>query len=342
MTHPSRTTSYPYSHPTSHDTNQHVHYDPYTVCAQKDAKNLDTTTETKTVAGGKGKLVEYAWKLKKRGLKEKTIEVRIFLLNQLLKMGASLDRPDSVETILATERFTIAKKYRLVGAYRSYCRVFKIQWEPIRTHYAPKQPFVPLESELDALISAAGKTTATFLQVAKETGARSGEIAHLRWIDIDTEKNTISINNPEKGSKSRILKVSPKAIAMLKALDKKYKPYIFNPNPASHRSMLLSLRRKVANRLQNPRLKRIHLHSFRHWKATMEFAKTKDVLWVAHVLGHKNIKNTQIYMHLADFRSEEEYHSAVATTIDEARTLIESGFHFVCDMDGTKLFSKRK
>ena len=73
----------------------------------------------------------------------------------------------------------------------------------------------------------------------------------------------------------------------------------------------------------------------------MEFAKTKDVLWVAHVLGHKNNKNTQIYMHLADFRSE-EYHSAVARTRDETRKLIESGFHFVCDMDGAKLFSKRK
>jgi integrase len=100
-------------------------------------------------------------------------------------------------------------------------------------------------------------------------------------------------------------------------LNIKHEPYIFNPNPASHRSVLISLRRQVANRLQNPRLKRIHLHSFRHWKATMEFAKTKDVLWVAHILGHKNIKNTQIYMHLADFRSE-EYYSAVARTIDEA------------------------
>jgi hypothetical protein len=73
----------------------------------------------------------------------------------------------------------------------------------------------------------------------------------------------------------------------------------------------------------------------------MEFAKTKDILWVMHVLGHKNIKNTQIYMHLADFKSE-EYYSAVARTIDEARKLIESGFSFVCEMDGVKLFSKRK
>jgi integrase len=196
-------------------------------------------------------------------------------------------------------------------------RGFHIQWDPIKTHYAPKQPFVPLESELDALISATGKTTATFLQVAKDTGARSGEIAKLRWTDIDTERNTISINSPEKGSNSITLKVSAKTIAMLKVLNIKHEPYIFNPNPASHRSVLISLRRQVANRLQNPRLKRIHLHSFRHWKATMEFAKTKDVLWVAQILGHKNIKNTQIYMHLADFRSE-EYYSAVARTIDEA------------------------
>jgi hypothetical protein len=60
-----------------------------------------------------------------------------------------------------------------------------------------------------------------------------------------------------------------------------------------------------------------------------------------HVLDHKNIKNTQIYMHLCDFGSE-EYYSATASTIDEARKLIESGFSFVCDMDGVKLFSKRK
>jgi len=73
----------------------------------------------------------------------------------------------------------------------------------------------------------------------------------------------------------------------------------------------------------------------------MEYAKTKNLLWVKHVLGHKSIKNTEIYMHLCDFSSE-EYHSAIAKTIDEARKLIESGFDYVCDMDGVKLFSKRK
>jgi integrase len=307
----------------------------------QEAKKLDSATETKTVAGEKGQIIEYAWKLKKRGLKEKTIEIRSFVLNQLLELGADLNNPDSVETVLATEKFTACKKHQLVAVYRSYTKVFKIPWEPVKTHYTPKQPFVPLEKELDALISAAGKRTAAFLVVAKDTGARSGEIAKLEWTDIDTEKNTISINNPEKGSNSRTLKVSPKTIAMVKALSKKYDPYIFNPKPEATRAVFNNLRKRVADTLQNPRFKRIHLHSFRHWKGTMEYAKTKDLLWVMHVLGHKNIKNTQIYMHLCDFSSE-EYLSAVAETIGEARKLIESGFSFVCDMDGAKLFSKRK
>jgi len=73
----------------------------------------------------------------------------------------------------------------------------------------------------------------------------------------------------------------------------------------------------------------------------MLYHKLKDAFYVKDFLRYKDIRNTQIYMHLCDF-SNEEYHSAVAKTIDEATKLIESGFSFVCDMEGVKLFSKRK
>jgi hypothetical protein len=59
------------------------------------------------------------------------------------------------------------------------------------------------------------------------------------------------------------------------------------------------------------------------------------------LLGHKNIQNTLIYTQLVNFGSD-QYHSAIAKTVEEARKLIESGFSFVCDMEGVKLFSKRK
>jgi hypothetical protein len=37
-----------------------------------------------------------------------------------------------------------------------------------------------------------------------------------------------------------------------------------------------------------------------------------------------------------------EYVSAIARNVDEARKLIEEGFEYVCEVDGVKLFRKRK
>jgi integrase len=319
------------------------------VCAQKDAKNLDTAAKTKTVAGDleklpqeqKGKLVEYAWKLKKRGLQENTISIRTYLLNQLVKLGADLNKPDSVETVLATEKFTRSKKHQLVATYRSFTKVFKIPWEPIKASYHPKQPHIPLETELDQLIAASGKRTAAFLQTLKDTGARCGEIARLEWADINEANLTVRINNAEKGSLSRTVRVTEKTIAMIKKLSQKYAPLVFNPNTRIYKNAVMATRRRLARTLQEPRFNLIHLHSFRHWKATTEYAKTRDILHVMKLLGHKNIRNTIIYTQLAEFKNE-EYHSAVAENIEEARELIESGFSFVCDIEGAKLFSKRK
>jgi integrase len=53
----------------------------------------------------------------------------------------------------------------------------------------------------------ASLTSATFLQVSKDTAARSAEAAKLKWIDIDEKTCTTRINNPIKGSNARIVKV---------------------------------------------------------------------------------------------------------------------------------------
>ena len=60
------------------------------LCAKWKAKKLDTATETKTVAGdGKTNLIDYGWRLKKRGIQDNTIFVRTCILNQLLKKGVT-------------------------------------------------------------------------------------------------------------------------------------------------------------------------------------------------------------------------------------------------------------
>jgi len=73
----------------------------------------------------------------------------------------------------------------------------------------------------------------------------------------------------------------------------------------------------------------------------VEYHKTKDILYVMKLLGHKNINNTLVYTQLVDF-SEKEYVTKVAWTLEEACKLIEAGFEYVCEMEGAKIFRKRK
>jgi hypothetical protein len=84
---------------------------------------------------------------------------------------------------------------------------------------------------------------------------------------------------------------------------------------------------------------------FRHWKATQLYHQTRDILYVMKFLGHTDVKNTLIYIDLeiaCYSRSGEEFDGKVATNVTEALQLIEAGFDYVTEMDGVKLFRKRK
>jgi integrase len=260
-----------------------------------------------------------------------------------MNKGANLQDVDSVESVLATEQWTPATKSLLVEAYRSFTKTYNIPWTPIKVKYQCKQPFIPTEEEIDQLIAGCGKRTATFLQVLKDTGARLGEMARLQWTDVNEKNMTISINNPEKGSNGRTVKVSAKTFAMLKALSNKYDPYIFNTKSSALQQTFSMTRNRLALKLQNPRLKQIHFHTLRHWKATMEYHRTRDILYVKQVLGHKRLENTEIYTHLVDFPSD-EYHTAHAKTLEEEDKLLENGFELVrySDKDQVAIYRKRK
>ncbi len=73
----------------------------------------------------------------------------------------------------------------------------------------------------------------------------------------------------------------------------------------------------------------------------MEYQRTKDILHVMRLLGHRNITNTLIYTHLVDFEAV-EYVSKVAKNVKEARKLVDAGFEYICDVDGAKIFRKPK
>jgi len=146
---------------------------------------------------------------------------------------------------------------------------------------------------------------------------------------------------PEKNGLPRQFKVSSNLIAMLNMLPK-VNNRVFGTSALNVLRQTYSTQRKrVAYKLQNPRIKRITFHTLRHWGTTMEFHRTKNLLHVKERLGHRSILNTTIYTHLVSFEGD-DYHTATSKSIYEDEELLKSGFEYVTERDGIKIYRKRK
>jgi integrase len=318
------------------------------------AKNLvKVETRQKRAAGAttklneadmKGKIFEYAWWMKKQGYRESTIMLGTRLMKRLVKLGANILDPESVkETIAKQDTWNENTKLTVVNIYTAFLKMIGQTWIPPIYKEKRKLPFIPTEREIDQLIASCGKKTATFLQTLKETAMRSGEALNLEWIDVDIDRKVIRVT-PEKNSNPRIFKVSNKLIAMLNNLPRKSRR-VFTTTLGSIRGTFYYSRRLAADKLQNPRILEIHFHTLRHWKATMLYHQTKDILHVMNYLGHKSIKNTLLYVQLSKVLFEDmpdEFTTRVTKSVKGARVLLEAGFDFVLEMDGVKIFRKRK
>jgi integrase len=281
--------------------------------------------------------------MKKDGKADSTIETAVARLTRLTKL-CNINDPEQVKTTLATLSWKNSSKNNVAQIYTYFLRYLGKKWTPPKYTEDNELPFIPTEEEIDSLISAGQPRTATLLQLLKETGARIGEINKLLWIHIDTQRKTIHIT-AVKGSNSRILPISNKLIAMLNRLPR-LNDKVFQPTSHGLRTTFEALRKRTATKLDNPRLKRIHFHTFRHWKATMEYHKTKDIMHVKTMLGHKSIESTMVYINLeqALFLSDSDEWTCKATTDDnEATQLIEAGFEYVMTTpSGLMQFRKRK
>jgi integrase len=283
--------------------------------------------------------------MQKEGYRASTIESAISSLKAVARR-ANLLEPESVKRYLAAAQLTQGRKEALTVRLARFYKYKGTSWIPPRYKRIEKLPFIPPESEVDQLISGMGKKQACFLRLLKETGMRPGEAWQLQWRDVDTERCFVNVT-PEKNSRPRQLKLSNQNIAMINSLPR-LGTYIFHKPTTDQLSSLRYFRRvfirrrkRLAAKLQNPRLEQITFKTLRHFKATMEYHRTKDILHVMQILGHKNIRNTLVYTHLVNWESD-DYICKVAKTVEEAKALVESGFDYVTDVEGYKLFRKRK
>ena len=66
-----------------------------------------------------------------------------------------------------------------------------------------------------------------------------------------------------------------------------------------------------------------------------------NILTVQKLLGHKNIRNTMKYIGMIDFK-DSDFEVTTASTVDEAKRILEQGFDYITEKAGIMLFRRPK
>ena len=167
--------------------------------------------------------------------------------------------------------------------------------------YGLREYFSFKNENIETLESTQNTKHKLLLSLSYGAGLRVSEVIVLKVKDIDFDEMTIHIKNA-KGQKDRISVLPEKLIDNLKVLlsEKTSNDFVF----ASERGGKLTTRtaQKVFERsLKKAEIKKdATFHSLRHSFATHLLENGIDVRYVQELLGHQNIRTTQIYTHVTN------------------------------------------
>src|SRR5271168_1501073 len=200
---------------------------------------------------------------------------------------------------------------RLAALRFLYIQVLKRGWSAAETPYPKKVlhlPQVLSQEEVTRLIEAAEMPFhRILLMTLYATGARRAEVAHLKIADIDSQRMVVHIRGG-KGRKDRDVMLSPALLEALRGYWRglRHKPtdWLFPGNrwhTASHpvtTKVLWTACQQAALRagLED---KQIHPHTLRHCFATHLLEAGADLRTIQILLGHRDLEETTIYLHLS-------------------------------------------
>jgi integrase len=143
------------------------------------------------------------------------------------------------------------------------------------------------------------------------TGLRRGEILNLRWNDVDLARKLVQVQSSgtfrTKHGRRRTVPLNETALFVLNARHgKSASEYVFtlNDKPLNAGWVTHRFKKHVRRAGLNERLR---FHSLRHTFATWLVQRGTDIYRVKELLGHADVKTTQVYSHLA----ASELHNAV-------------------------------
>jgi len=189
-----------------------------------------------------------------------------------------------------------------------YIKTLRRAWSLADTPYPKKTRSLPTilsREEVTQLIHAARTPyQRILLMTLYATGVRRSELTHLKTNDIDSQRMVVHIRGG-KGRKDRDVMLSPKLLTALRThwrfYHRKSSTWLFPSNGRKDRPIdtktVWHACQKAAQRagLQ----KRVHPHTLRHCFATHLYEAGTDLRAIQVLLGHEDLKDTLVYVHLA-------------------------------------------
>lgn len=176
-------------------------------------------------------------------------------------------------------------------------------------------PGVLSPSQMDALLRAPRPTDSLYLrdvamlELLYAGGLRASEISDLTCGGVHADLSVVRVMG--KGSKERIVPIGVPALEAIRAYRADLRPQLAREDKR-HDHLLLSrtgspITRIVVWQIVTKHARRaglhdVHPHTLRHSFATHLLAGGADLRVVQELLGHSNIKTTQIYTHVDQSR----------------------------------------
>lgn len=210
-----------------------------------------------------------------------------------------------------------------VGALRFFfIKTLRKAWSVEETPYPKKRLHLPVilsQDEVSRLIeSALIPFHRTILVTLYATGVRRAELANLKINDIDSQRMVVHVLGG-KGRKDRDVMLSPNLLEELRQHYRRLSPkpseWLFPGGrwhtadyPISSKVVWYACR-EAAKRAGIR--KQLHPHTLRHCFATHLLEAGADLRTIQMLLGHSDLKETTIYLHLS-----QRHLSATASPLD--------------------------
>jgi len=263
---------------------------------------------------------------------------------RVLARRVTLGDPEKVKQFIAEQPWSTGHKGNLVNAYSHYAELHGIPFVKPFYERVDKIQRVPRTEDINKIIAECSPKYALCFSIIRDTGIRPIEASWLKVTDVDRENRILYPRTAKRGA-ARVLKLKPSTVEMLKVYIAERglgEQDLLFPSLRGLKDNWMRVKKRVAEKLEEPGLKTIKLYDLRHHFATTIYRQTKDIVHVQRLLGHKNIQNTLRYIGLLNLDRDDEWICKAAETVEEAQRLIEAGFQYVTEMEGLKLFRKRR